>query len=172
MCYSSPTTVVCVSCFRFSCSYLVLSAYDPRPPLLYTYTQQRILIPSVNSSLSREALLGVTRMNPSPSSPSGTYLSVTCFSTAYLFDTCSCDIIYLRREVFTRGDWYWGTRNKTSTDISLQSNFIVAKTESVLEGGTCEYMPMDDSVTLQCRPDIISMQTSPTLFTALLSCPG
>ena len=37
-------------------------------------------------------------MNSSPPSVSGTYLSVTFFSAAYLFDTCSYDMIYLHRE--------------------------------------------------------------------------
>ena len=107
-------TVVCVSCFRFFCSYLALSASD-RPPLqlLYTYTQQQILTPSVISSLPSEAFPRVTRMDPSPPSASGTYLSVIFFSTAYLSDTCSCDMIYLHREEIPRyivvnpSDWDW-----------------------------------------------------------------
>ena len=74
-------------------------------------------------------------MDLSPPSASGTYLSVILFSGAYLFDTCSCEMIYIyyavyiiyisasRRDsaVYIRWDWGWGTRNKTSTATSQQN---------------------------------------------------
>ena len=78
-------TVVCVSFFRLFYSYLVVSASDRRPPLLYTYTQQQILTPSVISSLPSEALPRVTRMDPSPPSASSTYLSVIFFFNRLFF---------------------------------------------------------------------------------------
>ena len=62
-------TVVHVSCFWFFGSYLVLSAYDRRPPLLYTHTQPQILTLSVISSLPSEALPRVIRMDPLPRVP-------------------------------------------------------------------------------------------------------
>ena len=52
-------------------------------------------------------------MDSSPPSASGTYLSVSFFSTAYLFDTCSCDMICLHREeiplytLLNMSDWEW-----------------------------------------------------------------
>ena len=141
-------TVVCVCRFRFFLSYLVLSAYDPSPPLLYTYTQQRILTPSVISSLSREGLPRVTRMNPSPSSASGTYLSQKKIQPPFCLIRVHV-IGYICIEKYLPVGI--GIGNKTSTDISLQSNFIVAKTESVLDGGVTLLLCSADRILYQCR---------------------
>ena len=89
-------TVVCVSLFRFFWSYLVLSAFDRRPPLLYTYTQHQILTPSVISSCLPRLYPGSKRGSPSPECLWYTYLNITFFSAACLFGTitCSCDTRY------------------------------------------------------------------------------
>ena len=141
-----------------------------------TRTQQQILNPSVSFSLPSEALLRVTRMDPSPPNASGTYLSVIFFSTAYLYDTCSCDMIYLHREEIPRyvsvgiGIGELGT--KRPRPHGCNRIYFVAKTESVLDGGTCEHLSMT-LLRVRCRPEVISIRTSPTLFiAALLSCPG
>ena len=168
-------TVVRVSGFRFFCSYLVLSASDRRPPLLYTYTQQQILTPSVISSLPSEALPRVTRMDPSPPSASSTYLSVIFFFNRlfvwYVF--MWCDISASRRDsaIYSCKPVALGLGNAVHGHCCNLMSFV-AKTENVLDGGTCEHLSMT-LLLVRCRPEIISIRTSPTLFTvALLSCPG
>ena len=90
-------TVVCVPLFYFIFSYLVLSASDRRPllPYSYTYTQKQELTPRVISSLpSVVPTLGITHGSLSPECL--LYVSQrNFFSAACLFDTCSCDTMYL-----------------------------------------------------------------------------
>ena len=88
-------TVVCVSFFRLFYSYLVVSASDRRPPLLYTYTQHQILTLAKISSLSNEALPRQQAWIPLPRVP---LVRISASSTACSFYTCSCDTIYLHRE--------------------------------------------------------------------------
>ena len=115
-------------------------------------------------------------MDPSLPSASGTYFSVIFFSTAYFIYTCSCDMIYLHRE-----ERHSAAYSCKAVGLGLGNSVhghccnlipFVAQTESVLDGGTCEHLSMTLLLAL-CRPDIISIRTSPTLLTAaLLSCPG
>ena len=103
-------TVLRVCFFSIFLSYLVLSASDGRPllPYSYTYTQQQVLTPRVVSSLPSVVLtLGIT--HESLSSECFLYVSQPHFvffrSPVGLFDTCSCDLVYLHHtanELFAR----------------------------------------------------------------------
>ena len=76
---------------------------DCRPPHCCTRTHNSKPLPQWYFALSRVYLWPrVTHMDPSPPSASGTYLSVTFFSAACLFDTCSYDMIYFHREEILR----------------------------------------------------------------------
>ena len=113
-------------------------------------------------------------MKPSPPSASGTYLSVTSFSAANLFDTCTYDMIYLHREEISQnislGLGLGNSQQNVHGHIAAIGSHSSPKTESVSDGSTCEHMSMT-LLHVRRRPDIISIQTSPTL-TAPLSCPG
>ena len=88
------TVVWVFSCF---CSYLVVSASDRRPPLLYTSTQHQIHTPSVISSCRTRLYPGSKRGSLSPECL--WYVSERhVFFNLLIFYTCSCDMIYLHRE--------------------------------------------------------------------------
>ena len=103
-------------------------------------------------------------MDLSPPSASGTYLSVIFFSGAYLFDTCSCDMIHLHREEIPRyisvGIRIGELATKRPRPHCCNRISFVVKTESALDGGTCEHMSMTLLLLMWCRPDIISTDKS------------
>ena len=174
--YSLSTGMCILSVRVFARTSLWLKFWLSATTLLYTSTNQRTLTPRVLCSLPSVPL---TQGNAYES------LFPECLWYVSQRQFFFQQPIYLIRVHMI---WYIGIEERFgSTRISLglgldnsQQNagdHIAAigfhsslKTDSVLDGSTCEHMSMT-LLLVWCRPDITSIQTSPT-FTTLLSCPG
>ena len=176
--YSSPTTYGGV---RFAFSYCSLV---PGRVCLWSSAATAVHVqPAPNPYLNRHffsaerVYIQVTSVDLYRPSTSGMYLSVICFSTAFFLISVHVVLyISIEREkrdsaVFSCKPAGLGLGNSIHGHCCNLIAFV-AKTESVLDGGTCENLSMT-SFLVRCRPDTISIRSSPTPFTAaLLSCPG
>ena len=178
----SPTVVrrrACVCVFPFFFSYLVLSAFIVAH-LFCTRTSSSNPYPKSNFGSTEPGSEPGSRAEIPLRRDNRRYVAFFWYASPRQkifkppFDSirvhvlCIVYVIYLHREEIPRyillNPWDW---NAVNVHHWSRTSFDTTR-ESALDGGTCELV----SITLllvRCRPDIISIQTSPTLFTSMLS---
>ena len=133
---------------------------DCRPPHCCTRTHSNKPLHQGNFALCRVYLWPrVTHMNPPPPSDSGTYLSVTFFQHPIRFIRVHMTWYICIEKRFCRvrislGLGLGNSQQNFHLHIAAIRSHSSPKTESVLDGSTCENMSMT-LLLVRCQPDII-----------------